>query len=188
MTLLLLQMSIVLLVAVACGRLARTARAASRHRGDHRRHPDRPVGLRALRPASFGRPLSLNPPSRNSNSSPPSALSCFSSSSAWNSTTPSSTASARPPWPPAAQASSCPSSWPRCSRIPCASASPRTASATFPFVLFLGIAMSITAFPVLARILEERNLQSTPLGTDRHPQRGRQRRDRMAPARPRPRA
>ena len=34
-----------------------------------------------------------------------------------------------------------------------------------PFVLFLGIAMSITAFPVLARILEERNLQSTPLGT-----------------------
>jgi Kef-type K+ transport system membrane component KefB len=34
-----------------------------------------------------------------------------------------------------------------------------------PFVLFLGIAMSITAFPVLARILEERNLQTTPLGT-----------------------
>lgn len=34
-----------------------------------------------------------------------------------------------------------------------------------PFVLFLGIAMSITAFPVLARILEERGLQSTKLGT-----------------------
>jgi Kef-type K+ transport system membrane component KefB len=34
-----------------------------------------------------------------------------------------------------------------------------------PFVLFLGIAMSITAFPVLARILEERGLKSTPLGT-----------------------
>ena len=33
-----------------------------------------------------------------------------------------------------------------------------------PFVLFLGISMSITAFPVLARILEERRLQSTPLG------------------------
>jgi Kef-type K+ transport system membrane component KefB len=33
-----------------------------------------------------------------------------------------------------------------------------------PFVLFLGIAMSITAFPVLARILEERGLQSTMLG------------------------
>lgn len=33
-----------------------------------------------------------------------------------------------------------------------------------PFVVFLGIAMSITAFPVLARILEERKLQSTPLG------------------------
>lgn len=34
-----------------------------------------------------------------------------------------------------------------------------------PFVIFLGIAMSITAFPVLARILEERRLQATPLGT-----------------------
>lgn len=33
-----------------------------------------------------------------------------------------------------------------------------------PFFLFLGISMSITAFPVLARILHERNLQSTPLG------------------------
>jgi len=33
-----------------------------------------------------------------------------------------------------------------------------------PFVLFLGISMSITAFPVLARILEERRLQATPLG------------------------
>jgi Kef-type K+ transport system membrane component KefB len=33
-----------------------------------------------------------------------------------------------------------------------------------PFALFLGIAMSITAFPVLARILEERGLTRTPLG------------------------
>ncbi len=33
------------------------------------------------------------------------------------------------------------------------------------FVLFLGISMSITAFPVLARILEERGLQTTSLGT-----------------------
>ena len=33
------------------------------------------------------------------------------------------------------------------------------------FALFLGVAMSITAFPVLARILEERQLTSTPLGT-----------------------
>src|SRR6202046_4155059 len=36
---------------------------------------------------------------------------------------------------------------------------------SIPFVLFLGIAMSITAFPVLARILEERGLQGTQLGT-----------------------
>ena len=32
------------------------------------------------------------------------------------------------------------------------------------FVLFMGIAMSITAFPVLARILTERSLDRTPLG------------------------
>jgi len=34
-----------------------------------------------------------------------------------------------------------------------------------PFALFLGISMSITAFPVLARILEERGLQTTSLGS-----------------------
>jgi Kef-type K+ transport system membrane component KefB len=34
-----------------------------------------------------------------------------------------------------------------------------------PFALFLGISMSITAFPVLARILEERQMQGTALGT-----------------------
>jgi Kef-type K+ transport system membrane component KefB len=33
-----------------------------------------------------------------------------------------------------------------------------------PFFLFLGVSMSITAFPVLARILEERNLQTSSLG------------------------
>lgn len=33
------------------------------------------------------------------------------------------------------------------------------------FALFLGAAMSITAFPVLARIITENNLQSTRLGT-----------------------
>jgi Kef-type K+ transport system membrane component KefB len=32
------------------------------------------------------------------------------------------------------------------------------------YALFMGIAMSITAFPVLARILKERNMTSTPLG------------------------
>jgi len=33
-----------------------------------------------------------------------------------------------------------------------------------PFALFLGIAMSITAFPVLARILKDKGLTQTPLG------------------------
>lgn len=33
-----------------------------------------------------------------------------------------------------------------------------------PFTLFLGVAMSITAFPVLARILQERRMQSSELG------------------------
>jgi Kef-type K+ transport system membrane component KefB len=38
-------------------------------------------------------------------------------------------------------------------------------NATFPaFALFMGIAMSITAFPVLARIIEERGLAKTYLG------------------------
>jgi Kef-type K+ transport system membrane component KefB len=32
-------------------------------------------------------------------------------------------------------------------------------------VLFLGVAMSITAFPVLARILSDRRIQGTPIGT-----------------------
>jgi Kef-type K+ transport system membrane component KefB len=36
---------------------------------------------------------------------------------------------------------------------------------SLPFALFLGISMSITAFPVLARILEERQMQGTALGT-----------------------
>ncbi|HEY1164486.1 MAG TPA: cation:proton antiporter [Chitinophaga sp.] len=34
-----------------------------------------------------------------------------------------------------------------------------------PFALFMGIGMSITAFPVLARIVQERKLSGTPLGT-----------------------
>ncbi|NVO20668.1 MAG: cation:proton antiporter [Bacteroidetes bacterium] len=34
-----------------------------------------------------------------------------------------------------------------------------------PFALFMGISMSITAFPVLARILQERGITRTPLGT-----------------------
>ena len=34
-----------------------------------------------------------------------------------------------------------------------------------PFALFLGISLSITAFPVLARILDERGLMQTTLGT-----------------------
>ena len=33
------------------------------------------------------------------------------------------------------------------------------------FALFMGIAMSITAFPVLARILKDRGLADTPLGS-----------------------
>jgi Kef-type K+ transport system membrane component KefB len=37
--------------------------------------------------------------------------------------------------------------------------------AFIPFALFMGIAMSITAFPVLARILDERRLTKTPLGS-----------------------
>jgi Kef-type K+ transport system membrane component KefB len=45
---------------------------------------------------------------------------------------------------------------------------PRVADGTMPFtgfMLFMGAAMSVTAFPVLARILTERNLLGTRLGT-----------------------
>ena len=45
---------------------------------------------------------------------------------------------------------------------------PRVANGTMPFtgfMLFMGAAMSVTAFPVLARILTERNLIGTKLGT-----------------------
>jgi Kef-type K+ transport system membrane component KefB len=44
---------------------------------------------------------------------------------------------------------------------------PRLSSDDVPFTsfaLFLGVAMSITAFPVLARILTDRRMQKTPLG------------------------
>jgi Kef-type K+ transport system membrane component KefB len=44
---------------------------------------------------------------------------------------------------------------------------PRFSSADVPFTsfaLFLGVALSITAFPVLARILTDRGMQRTPLG------------------------
>lgn len=40
-----------------------------------------------------------------------------------------------------------------------------TGVAFTPFCLFMGIAMSITAFPVLARMLHERGLSRSPLGT-----------------------
>ena len=45
---------------------------------------------------------------------------------------------------------------------------PRFSSSDVPFVdfaLFMGVSMSITAFPVLARILQDRKLQHTALGT-----------------------
>ena len=45
---------------------------------------------------------------------------------------------------------------------------PHYAPAGVPFIsfaLFMGIALSITAFPVLARVIEERGLTKTPLGT-----------------------
>jgi Kef-type K+ transport system membrane component KefB len=40
-----------------------------------------------------------------------------------------------------------------------------TGTAFAPFALFMGIALSITAFPVLVRILEERGMAKTPLGS-----------------------
>ncbi|MEP7010696.1 MAG: cation:proton antiporter [Acidobacteriota bacterium] len=45
---------------------------------------------------------------------------------------------------------------------------PRYSTSDVPFVvfaLFLGVSLSVTAFPVLARILNDQNLHRTPLGT-----------------------
>ena len=52
-------------------------------------------------------------------------------------------------------------------RIACLVADPRLGTSNVPFddfALFLGISMSVTAFPVLARILIERGIQKTELG------------------------
>ena len=51
------------------------------------------------------------------------------------------------------------------------------------FALFLGVAMSITAFPVLARILSERGMHRIPTGRARAGLRGRGRRPGVGPAR-----
>ena len=52
-----------------------------------------------------------------------------------------------------------------------------------PFALFMGIAMSITAFPVLVRILKERGLAGTHLGRVAVDLRGGRRRHGLEPAR-----
>ena len=62
---------------------------------------------------------------------------------------------------------------------------PRLSSPDVPFAsfaLFMGVAMSITAFPVLARILTERRLLKTKVGALAHHLRGGRRRDRVVPA------
>lgn len=41
---------------------------------------------------------------------------------------------------------------------------PNTVGSSLAYALFLGASMAVTAFPVLARIITERNLQQTPLG------------------------
>ena len=50
------------------------------------------------------------------------------------------------------------------------------------FALFLGVAMSVTAFPVLARILTDRGLDTDRAGRHRPRLRRRRRRDRVVPA------
>jgi Kef-type K+ transport system membrane component KefB len=45
------------------------------------------------------------------------------------------------------------------------STSYRETTSFLPFTLFMGLAMSVTAFPVLTRILHDRKMHATPLGT-----------------------
>ena len=53
------------------------------------------------------------------------------------------------------------------------------------FALFMGVSMSITAFPVLARILAERRMLGRPGGRAGDRVRGDRRRDRLVPDRAR---
>ena len=55
----------------------------------------------------------------------------------------------------------------------------------WPFALFVGASLSLTAFPVLARILQENGLATTPIGTLVHHRRRRRRRHRLERARDR---
>ena len=61
-------------------------------------------------------------------------------------------------------------------------AMPRPACRFIAFALFMGVAMSITAFPVLARILTDRGLTRTRTGHRGADLRGDQRRDGLVPA------
>ena len=155
MTLLLLQMSIVLLVAVACGRLAGKLDQATGHRRNHWRHPDR-----------TRRSSAALLPHLSANLFPQSSLAQLEVLSTVGLVLflflIGDGARYEPALPPAGMTAMAGSGMSillpfhhgrDCSLIPSASGSRRTASASIPFVLFLGIAMSITAFPVLARII-----------------------------------
>ena len=79
-----------------------------------------------------------------------------------------SRSSARAPdtsrWPSRTPASSCRSRWARCWRCGSTRCCPTSDVPFTAFALFLGVSMSITAFPVLARILTDRRLTATDLG------------------------
>ena len=76
--------------------------------------------------------------------------------------------------------------WASGSRSRCRSTAARRAGKSFAaFALFMGVAMSITAFPVLARILIDRRMLGAPTRRARALLRRRRRRDRLGPARAR---
>ena len=162
-----LDLAVIIVLARLMGRLAVQGRAAGGDRRDHRRHPARPEPARraARRPRHPAVPRRR--PARTSTCWPSSGWCCSCSWSASRWTCRSSGAGRRSRSRCRSPRSCCRSRWASCWPACCTTAttsSTASRSASWPFALFIGAAMSITAFPVLARILTERGMHRIPTG------------------------
>ena len=179
----LLALAVVIVTARAAGQPVRQAQPAARHRRGAGRHPARPVAARPHRARASRVSAAGQRRARSCRCSRRSASfsTCSSSGSSW---TPGCCASATHATVAVSHASIV---------LPfvlgCALALllyPRLSTSDVPFTyfaLFCGVAMSITAFPVLARILTDRGIQTSRLGVDGAGLRRGRRRDRVVPAR-----
>ena len=128
-----------------------------------RRHPARPDPARRRLAGGEGATSSRRTSSRSSRARPRSGSPSISSSSGWSSTRARCAAGSARPRSSRTRAS--PSRWGSASSSRCRSTSCSSPDVRYlPFALFMGVAMSITAFPVLARILIERRMLKRPVG------------------------